>query len=105
MNLCICGVCIPYSMLLPAALLLVKQVYDLVISMFLGTKPEEKKLDKTKNQAKGEAISSECSCSTDNINTDISTGQEYILEKDETANIFENLIKRPKTIVRFTAKW
>jgi hypothetical protein len=82
-------------MLLPAALLLLKQAYDFIVS-FIQMKPKPAKIDTTKNIK-----------TTTDISTKLIPGEEYNLSKFSNPSLegFESIVSGPKTIVRFTANW
>lgn len=112
---CFCGICVPYSVIWPLVLFLIKPIYEFVLKFFGWDKVKDQNgsmcckdgvcsftPDSVKNSEKSSQSSSQDCKSGDNINN--IDGNVFSLSGG--LECFQDILKKnPNVIVRFTASW
>jgi thioredoxin 1 len=89
--ICFCGICIPYSVILPFILFIFKPIWEF-IKKFLVVKSDDNKTQSTNSEDKG--------CSEV---TNVFADKNHLVY--DSSIQWKSLIKRDLLIVRFTAPW
>jgi thioredoxin 1 len=96
MSVCFCGICIPYTAIVPLVLFIVKPIWEFIQKIF-GWEKEVTSSTKT-----GDCSNSCKSCNQDSTSSLFSTSNSITYEDNMD---WESIIKTDKCCVRLTAPW